>query len=218
MAASPTWNSGGTAPLYSSDPWRTGTIAGKRLPGDVTIADGLVEIGVDNKKPDGKDGGQIVVKGYRPGPFDIVVEVCTDEQGQLLKSIIDEVWTKPKKKSKVSEVAVDVYHPALEFVNVTPSCVLKGISFPRPGSIEGSKVVTFKCLENVPAGKKNKTKKAGPSVSVVPSLRKTPSPNGEAFAGSSHSAPTNATPPKPSTVKKNLGPKGPRTPPAAGND
>lgn len=180
--------------LYSEHPWDTAWMAGYRLPGECAVMNGLTEIGIDMKKPDGKDGGRITVKGYKPGKFEVSCTVSTAEQWDALQAVIEVVWRQKKKKGKLKDVAFDIHHPALALYGVT-SCVIEGLSYPQPGKYEGSKVINFKCIENVAPGNKAVTKRvaAGPTIAVQ--IRK--------------EDPSNATPEKPSAIAKDLGPKGP---------
>jgi len=188
---------------YADHPWDIAYVDGRPLPGECEVLDGLTEIGIDNKNPDGKDGSAITVKGYRPGPFIIACTVWTEEQADALQSVIDRVWRRPKKRAKVADVAVSVHHPALEWYGIG-SAVLTGMTMPRPGRFDGSKVVHFKFLENVPPGKgKRQTKTAGLPDVVAP-LKK------------DVQRPSNAPPVPPSKNRSNLGPGGPLFTPVNG--
>ena len=189
--------------LYSDHPWDTAWMAGKRLPGLCEVANGLTEIGIDLKKPDGRDGSTITVKGYKPGKFEISCTTWTETQWNELQAIIAVIWRRPHKGSKIASLAYDVSHPALQLLGVH-SCVVQAVTYPQPGKFEGSKVVQFKCLENVPAGKKSATKTVAKSPTVAEKVQ------------SEHTVANNATPAKPSSLKSEFGPKGPKPPPARG--
>jgi hypothetical protein len=199
---------------YSDHPWDIVTMAGLKLPGICEVANGLTEIGIDMKHPDGADGSTITVKGYKPGKFDISCTVWTAAQWTALQGVIATVWRKPKKKTKLQDAAFDIHHPALQLLGVT-SCVVESISYPKPGSFEGSKVITFKCLQNVRAGKKSAKKTVGDGTTVVNPLKA--GAEGEPFSSSgANFQPANATPPKPSTLRSEIGPSGPVATPAGG--
>lgn len=188
---------------YSDHPWDIAYIAGRPLPGECEVLDGLTEIGIDNKNPDGKDGSAITVKGYRPGPFIIACTVWTLEQWDALQDIVARVWRRPNKKAKVADVAVSVHHPALEMYGIG-SAVLTGCTMARNGRFDGAKTVHFKFLENVPAGSKGKrqTKTAGQN-HALPQIKDA-------------QRPANAPPLPPSKNRGQLGPGGPKTVPASG--
>lgn len=187
---------------FASNPWDVAFISGLRLPGLCEVLDGLTQIGVDNKNPDGKDGSTLTLKGYRPGPFEISCVCWTRAQDTELQEIEDVVWRRPQKKTKVASVAVDVYHPALERRGISTGALV-GITFPRPGPFEGSKIVHFKFIENSPPGPKNQTKTAGKVIKVREAAR-------------FKSDPVNAGPGKPSQNRASLGPGGPAPTPANG--
>lgn len=187
---------------FSSHPWDIAEIAGMRLPGICEVMDGLTEIGVDVAKADGKDGSQITVKGYRPGPFIIACKIWTGIQMDELLEVIDAVWRRPQKRAKIASIAVSVYHVALDWYGIN-SGALVGVTFPRNGDFEGSKVVHFKFLESVPPGEKRQTKKVDKNAGIVPKTKQ--------------DSPINETPTPPSKDKKVLGPKGPAARPANGS-
>jgi hypothetical protein len=182
--------------LYAEHPWDTLTLAGYRMPGLCEIANGLTEIGIDMKKPDGADGSTITIKGYKPGKFEIGCTVWTSDQWTYLQQIIQVVWREKKKKGKLNQIAIDVHHPALQLYGIT-SCVVEGLTYPQPGKFEGSKVIQFKCIENVPAGKKRVTKTASKTDSA-----RIPVYDSSTIHG------LNYTPAPPSTNTSQLGPKG----------
>ncbi len=155
---------------FSDHPWDVAFISGLRLPGICEVLDGLTQIGIDNKNPDGKDGSTLTLKGYRPGPFEISCVTWTRAQDDELQEIEDFVWRRPQKKAKVASVAMEVYHPALERRGIATGALI-GITFPRPGPFEGSKVVHFKFIENVPPGPKRQTKSSTPGVTVAKPLQ-----------------------------------------------
>ncbi len=214
MAGSAFWESGiegetsltsgsGTAlrtinQTFSDHPWDVAFISGLRLPGICEVLDGLTQIGIDNKNPDGKDGSTLTLKGYRPGPFEISCVTWTRAQDDELQAIEDFVWRRPQKKAKVAAVAMDVYHPALERRGIATGALV-GITFPRPGPFEGSKVVHFKFIENVPSGAKRQTKTVSKAPVIDPGIK------GKTNLGET---PVNAKPIPPSQNKKALGPRG----------
>lgn len=209
MAGSPFW--GGSAAegetfLYN-EPWFLGWIAGRPLPGKTTVSPGTVaSLDFEDKKAKGRHGSNITIYGYKPGTYDLSCEIWTADQHTAIQAVIDAVWTVPKKKAKISELGLTVHHPALAEVKIF-SGVLIGVDPPKDGgSLEGAKVYRFRFREFVPPSKDNATKTAKASaVTVAEPLRK-------------DQAPKNAAPPRPSTVRADLGPRGPKTPPGGGSD
>lgn len=222
MAGAPFWNSGvkretrlpggsnGQPGItinakYSDHPWDTAWIAGKQLPGLCEVLDGLTQIGIDNKSPDGKDGSTLTVKGYRPGPFEISCTTWTEEQDGRLQEIEDEVWRKPNKGAKVDSVAVSVSHPALDRRGISSGALI-GITFPKAGPFDGARTVHFKFIENVPPGKEKRVKSNDTLPGVVDHLQQ------------DSDQPQNGRPLPPSKDRKALGPKGPPRRPSNGTD
>ena len=184
---------------FASHPWDIAFIGGDPVPGLCEVLDGLTEIGIDNKNPDGKDGSSLTVKGYRPGPFIIACTVWTEEQWGHLQALIDKFWRRPTKRTKVDKVAVSVAHPALDLYGINSGALI-GCTFPKDGRFEGSKVIQFKFEENVPPKGPRVTKTAS-DPKVVKKLRQ------------DASEPKNGAPLPPSSNRKNLGPGGPRPAP-----
>lgn len=184
---------------FQDHPWDIAFIGGDPVPGICEVLDGITEIGIDNKNPDGKDGSAITVKGYRPGPFIIACTVWTDEQWGFLQALIDKVWRRPKKRSRVAQVAVAVQHPALDLYGIN-SGALTGITFPRNGPFEGSKTVSFKFIENTGIGVNRETKTSTDPFVAIPQ------------DGSVH-VPKNVPGVAPSKNHKNLGLGGPKKAP-----
>lgn len=192
-------------PTYlNEDPWSVGWIAGRQLPGITTITgSGIASLQIDNKKGKGRDGSAITIVGYDPKPFNMNVEIWTSDQNDALLDLIDAIWTRPTKKSKLAEVAVQVHHPALDYVHIS-TAVLIGVEPPKRGSVDGMMLVVFRMHESVLPAKKNSTKTVKGSANDIPLA-----PN---------LGPKNGTPEKPSSDKKQLGPKGPPADPGEGSD
>jgi len=204
---------------YAIHPWDTATIDGHQLPGICRVMDGMTKIGIDLKKPDGKDGSTITVKGYRPGPFELSVSVWTKTQWDALTTVLDAIWRRPQKKAKgkthVSDIAVPIFHPALALYGIS-SCAIQGVTFPSDGPFDGAKTVKIKCLENVPPGPKKQTKTAASKTGLAPSFSAAQSivdANGNEVVQST----VNSTPTPPSKNRKSLGPGGPAPTPANGS-
>lgn len=188
------------------DPWYLAWIAGIKVPGKATVSPGgVARLDFQENKAKGRHGSDILIQGYKPGPFDINVEIWTADQHEKLLDLIDNLWTTPKKKTKLSGIALDIYHPALAYVKVYRGALI-GVDPPKDGSFDGAKVIRFAFRESVLPDGKNATKKVDHTPSVAAPLKKgVPAPKG-------------ATPARPSADRKNLGPKGQKAPPAGGSD
>jgi hypothetical protein len=224
----------GTGETVSDDPWDTVELDGKKMPG-VCEVKGLAQLEVDQKKGKGRNGAALTISGYLPGPFEIVCTVWTPDQWTHLQRILDDVWNDPPKKSvqktttKVTQVgqnadgtpinttstvkvavpskervSFSVRHPALQALKIT-ACIVQGVTFPEPGSVVGTRVVRFKCIEFRKPDPKPATKTANaPAPPVVPKIR-------------NQDQPLNFTPLKPSAEPTKLGPKGVPAAPASGS-
>lgn len=171
--AIPFWDPvSGTAegPDYAPDPWDTAFVGGVQLPGICSVK-GTPTLAFDKKKANGVDGATITVNGYLPGAVDLECLLWTDSQWQIMQAIAPKLWRKPNKKTKIKELALSVSHPGLALWDIN-AAVLLGVSVPERGSIEGSKVIRFKCVEYVPTEAKSKTKtaKAAAVVPIAPQL------------------------------------------------
>lgn len=152
--------------LAPEDPWDVCILAGFVLPGLCTVK-GAPTLSFDKKKGGGVDGATITVNGYLPGPIEIELLMWTDGQWQDFQNFVaPKIWRKPNKKSKASELAVDVSHPAFDLWGISQVVIL-GVSLPENGPSVGTKVVKFKCVEFVPQEAKSQTKTAKSGV-IVP--------------------------------------------------
>lgn len=197
---------GNEGPTYfDDDPWLLAWINGIKVPGKATVSTSSVaRLDFQDNKAKGRHGSDILILGYKPGPFDINVEIWTPEQHAAMLDLIDIVWTTPKKKAKLSGLALDVYHPALAYVKIYRAALI-GVDPPKDASIDGSKIIRFVFRESVLPDGKDATKKVSHTPPVVPPL-------------ADRSGPKSAAPPKPSQDRKDLGPGGPKKPPAGGSD
>lgn len=200
------WNSGGFGDTFCQHPWGLAKIAGFKVAGICDVrGKSVTGIEIDSAKVKGRDGTRITVQGYKDGEFDIIAKVWVKEQWDSIEHLKEIILVRPQKKAKLADIAMEVHHPALDFVNISQA-VLLGISPPEDGPEIGAKLVRFRMREFSPPGKKKVTKKAkGASVGVIKPI-------------ASGIKPHNAGPEKPSAdPKKNLGPAGQPAPPASGN-
>ena len=152
------------ANLFSTDPWDTFWLGSRQLPGECElIGGGVAAIELNVKKGVGSNANRITFAGYVAKKFSVTCEICTAAQWAELQDILDVYWATPNKKSQLSQLAVNVVHPALAAIHIY-SAVLESVSpMGRGKSGEGFKMMTFLFQENPPKGpKKNVTKSAGP--------------------------------------------------------
>lgn len=190
------------APLFAADPYDTfwiGASPRRQFPGECVLdPGGLSALEVIKKKGKGTDGARWTLVGRDPKEFRIVVQITTPEQWAELQDIKNTYWRIPNKTNNLSGVALPVSHPGLDFVNVY-FAVLKHVSPPVDGKLEGAGYVTFTFLEAPKQGSKNVTKTADSA----------PPPEDPRKPASAGLAPVNAPPPPPETLTANLGTEGP---------
>ena len=181
---------------FAADHWDTAFINGEQLPGTCELSDGNTELFVDHPKPDGKDGGVLILKGKKPSDFQITVTIWTRPQWLVMQQRIGQFWRATYKAAK-SPPAIQVDHPGLAIYGIRRA-VLVGIGFPRPGPFDGSKSFVLKFREDMPPGKKLVTQKAhDPKVAIQLRMDKS-------------DAPANETPTPPSRVPGNVSLAGPK--------
>lgn len=230
MAGAEFWgNAAAEGPTFAPHPWDI-VFIGDPLPGICEVK-GIAQLELDKKKQKGTNGLTLTVTGYQPSPFEVAVLLWTQEQWEFMQAWIDKFWITPQKerpqftttkkrtgsnkdgtpiftsvttKNRAPQVAVDISHPALAAIGIA-SCTVQGISIPEAASAEGTKTIKIKVVENRPSEKKTVVKTARASVNV---------PLDRALRPKEKSG----TPEKPSADRANLGPNGPKTPPASGSD
>lgn len=147
--------------LYAPNVWDQVWLNWQQLPGKCS-AKGLPMLAIDKKKAGGVDGATITVQGYLPGPIEIESLIWTPQQWTKWQEIIDFIWRKPtQRKSKVSELAVQISAPGLDWLGIKLAVVL-GMTPPEDGPIRGSKVIKIKSLEYVNLERYIKTAKPAP--------------------------------------------------------
>jgi hypothetical protein len=152
-------------PLFPEDPWDVCILGGEFLPGVATVR-GSPMLSFDKKKAGGVDGATITVNGYLPGPVEIDLMMWTAAQWAHFQVIAPSLWRRPNKKTKTSDLAISISHPAFDVWGITQVVIL-GVSPPEKGPLDGTRVVKFKCVEYVQqkAVSHTKSAKAG---TVVP--------------------------------------------------
>jgi hypothetical protein len=143
---------------FLSNPWDVVFFNGDPLPGKWSVQ-GLPTLAVDRKKHAGVDGAAITVNGYIPGPVELEGLLWTPDQWEFFQAKAPDIWRKPTKKAKLSDLAVTIDHPALALWGIT-KVVVVGVSPPSDGPIKFSKIVKIKCLEYVALDKTTRTKTA----------------------------------------------------------
>jgi hypothetical protein len=191
------------APLFATDPWDTfwiGASPRRQFPGECVLEPGGVSaIEVVKKKAKGSDNAKWTLVGRDSKEFRITVQLVTPEHWAELQDIKNTFWRIPNKTNNLADAAIPVSHPGLDFVNIY-SAVLKAVSPPVEGKLEGAGYVTFTFLEANKQGTKNVTKTADSP----------PPPEDARKPGSALLAPANAPPPPPEAVAANLSTEGPR--------
>jgi hypothetical protein len=157
-------------PTYALDVWDTAFVGGVQLPGVCSVK-GTPTLAFDKKKAGGVDGATITINGYLPGAVDLECLIWTAAQWAVMEEIAPKLWRKPNKKTSIKELALSISHPGFALWGISAAVVL-GVSVPERGSIDGSKVIKFKCVEYVPTEAKSKTKtaKAAGVVPLAPQL------------------------------------------------
>jgi hypothetical protein len=77
-------------PFWGEKPlaWDTVTVAGRRLPGIARVSGTAMEHRTDRQKTRGKSGAKIVLQGYEPAPFEVVLLLWTEEHLRTFESLI----------------------------------------------------------------------------------------------------------------------------------
>lgn len=149
---------GGEGPDYPDNPWDTVTLNGERLPGLCSV-EGLPTLKIDQKKKGGSDSVSLTQTGYLPGPINITCVIWTLSHWTILQRLASSIWRKPNRKSKLSELAISIEHPALSLWGLA-QVVVQGVSTLEIGPVVGTKVLKIRCLEYVPPARGDKTKTA----------------------------------------------------------
>src|SRR4051794_17443381 len=118
-------------PLYPEDSWDLCILAGEFLPGRAKVR-GAPMLSFDKKKAGGVDGATITVSGYLPGPVEIDLLMWTSAQWVHFQAIAPNIWRRPNKKTKASELAISISHPSLDVWGNT-QVVVVGVSPPEDG-------------------------------------------------------------------------------------
>jgi hypothetical protein len=77
-------------PFWGDKPaaWDTVSIAGKRLPGVAKLSGTAMEHRTDRQKSAGRHGAKIILSGYEPAPFDIILTLWTEEHLRTFEALI----------------------------------------------------------------------------------------------------------------------------------
>lgn len=177
MGTIPFWDSfttGYDAPLYSPDPVDHVRLAGELLPGTAAVK-GEASQRIDVQSANGRDGGNLVERGYKPGRFDIDVKISSPEQWDKWQEILPKFWrpsgkldvndSKKKAGATAAEVsmtekaAVSISNWATDSLGIG-ACLVESVSLPMDGPSYGEKIITLKCIQYVsaPASKASATR------------------------------------------------------------
>jgi hypothetical protein len=207
--SAPFWNSVGTTSeddvdpnemdLYAPSVWDQVIIGGVHLPGicELTVSQKRT---VDHKRGAKTDGASSTYLGLIPAKIEIKSRMITRNQWDLMQSFLSQqIWPLAGKNTPS---AVQISHPALQIYGCS-SVLIEEISGPHPGSIQGERVMTFKCTQFVPLKAQNGTSSpTGTKTDIqVRAEYKPPVP----ISGANYT-PANAQPPLPSQDPTQTGP------------
>lgn len=186
-------------PLFATDPWDTFWIGTRQVPGECVLEPGgIAQLEVIRKKGKGTDGAKLTLAGLDSKEFRVVVQIATPEQWAELQDVKNTYWRILNKTNPKADAAIAVRHPGLAFLNVY-SAVLKGVSPPVEGKLDGAMYVTFTFLQWDKVSNKNVAKTADSA----------PPPEDARKPASAGLAPTNAPPAPPESLAVNLSTGGP---------
>jgi hypothetical protein len=187
-------SAGYEGPLYGSNPWDQLVINGRTMPGLTEITRASPRRRRDKKRQDGADGATMTIKGYEPTQIEAIVHIWTPAQLAELESILRDIWPLPGRTSGVLATgaggaiggiagaiagatlggvqqaanlpyrAFQVYHPQLALLKIS-AVIIIGLEVPKPGRIQGSKMVGILMEEFSPV-QKNKSAKSTPAGTV----------------------------------------------------
>lgn len=100
--------------------WNKPTIAGKILPGTVTLSPFGPEINVQEGAASGKDGGKVVVRGLKLVPCTFTLEIDTEEDFQSFVALAPVLM--PVAQPQARDLLA-VYHPILALWGFTRGLV-----------------------------------------------------------------------------------------------
>lgn len=176
-------------PLYSDNPWEYVVIGDMKTPGLAKVR-AAPAFSVDIQKASGRDASNVILRGYRPGEVEIEVMVWTPDQWERLQEIIQTVWRKPNKTGKldlpktgkgasdaakreeaaairagaksVQQAALTISHPAVSPFGISHVTVVGFVPI-EDGPEAQTKVMRIRCIEYVPPGTDQGTRKVGGS-------------------------------------------------------
>ena len=181
--------------IYPLNRWDLCILDGKPLPG-IARCKAKPQRKIDKKSKAGTDGSNPTVHGYDPGPVEIELTIWHPAQLAILGKLMDRYWpplaklfVKNKKTGKISGNVrpFKVYHPELDFLRID-EVLIQSVSTLLPGKVDGTKTITFYCLEFNRSLPKNVTSTpVAPKPTVIAERRALP-------AGTSGRSGTNYTP------------------------
>ena len=147
---------------WDSDAWQWDScqLGDMILPGHVTVT-GDVSRKLDVKSAPGSDGARITDKGYEPAKITIKCVMWLAGHKTQLQAALK--YLHPRKKGKTRD-AYAISHAATELMGIK-SVYIEKISLPVPGSIKGTKEITFTCVEWTQDSKTNVTSSPKKAVS-----------------------------------------------------
>jgi hypothetical protein len=110
---------------------------------------------IDMTSPPGSDGGNLTDKGYEGGTIEIELTMWLKEHRDQIMQILPALEPKQKTKDKKPW---DIAHASTAMRQIK-SVYIRKIDGPVLGSIKGTKVITFHCVEWFPPVKKSTASK-----------------------------------------------------------
>jgi hypothetical protein len=184
----PFWDpfDGGEGPDFAENPWDTCRLAGKQVPGIVSVKCPPKQK-IDVKKTHGVDGGPTRELGHEATKVEILIRIWTKSQFEILQNLIALIWRPPGKKSRLdakqeasdrkaqglgfdflgTAVARDIQkngitidHPAALFANVK-SIVMESPGTPAIGP-DGVMTLQIQAVQFIPPTGTTATRKIKP--------------------------------------------------------
>lgn len=127
-----------STPFWLDDPkaWGTGVLGSHTLPGIVTADPDEIARQLDRKKPQGKSGGPIEDKGYKPIKAKITLTIRTREQHEAWLAILPSI--NPRREGSTKN-PMEFRHPAVDEFDVGP-WVVASIKPAMPSAKGGRKI------------------------------------------------------------------------------
>lgn len=161
----------GRVPYWRDNPqaWNKPTIAGRILPGTVTLMPFGPELNIHEGKAAGKDGGKLLIRGLKFAPVEFTLEIDTREdfaQWLQLALVLIPV-TQPQERHLLA-----VYHPILAMFRFSRGLVVHpAVTPPRNG---GPMLAKIKMLMAIDRNNATHAPVAAAGAASVPAVQSIP--------------------------------------------